>query len=188
MRFLVSLATFAAAAAAYDTTPFLGPLQPWTVSSLQITAPQKGGQGAVDIEVAVANPNTVSAGPAPHAAGGGYLPFSPSAANCSLAGTSEDCEETSDTSYGVWSVGVVGDGVDPTDLDLKFRLDYNVTRWNAVWYKVYEGTGHFATGVNLVQGGCDGAAGTCEYEIAAPVLVQPTMTECKGTCTMPSAS
>ncbi|OTA92883.1 hypothetical protein M434DRAFT_31497 [Hypoxylon sp. CO27-5] len=185
-------------AASYDTTPFIGPLKPWKVNSLRITAPAQGASGTVDIELAIENPNTVSAGPAPHAAGGGYLPFNPSAANCSAVqdgadpGVAHDtCVETSELSYGVWSVEVAAARIDPTNLDLAFTLNYNVSRWGQQLWKVYDGTGHFAIGTNLADAVCDGASGTCVYELkadATPVLIPPTMTECQGTCSLPSGS
>lgn len=188
-------------AASYDTTPFIGPLDPWKVNNLRITAPAQGSSGTVAIELAIENPNTVSAGPAPHAAGGGYLPFSPSAANCSAVQDGTDpgivhatCVETSELSYGVWSVEVVPGAaarVDPTNLDLAFTLNYNVSRWGQQLSKVYDGTGHFAVGTNLADAVCDDASGTCLYELTAeatPVLIPPTMTECQGTCSLPSGS
>ncbi|OTB09525.1 hypothetical protein M426DRAFT_316068 [Hypoxylon sp. CI-4A] len=176
----------------YDATPFIGPLDPWQVSSLQVTTTATTSD-ATTISLAIRNPNTVSAGPAPFAAGGGYLPFNPSAANCSLAGSSEACIETTEFSYGVWTVDVAP-GFDPRSFDAKFSLDYNVTRWNSVWYKVYKGTGHFEVGINLDEAVCedgDEKKNTCVYGLGAaqtPVLVTPTMTECKGTCSLPSSA
>ncbi|KAI2468373.1 hypothetical protein F4781DRAFT_274255 [Annulohypoxylon bovei var. microspora] len=196
MQFKSSLATLAAAAglaASYETTPFIGPLQPWQVSQLTISLPPQGEAGTVDIELAIANPNQVSAGPAPHAAGGGYLPFAPSAANCSAVGGSDvaslryACEETTQDSYGVWSAFVrnTSAAVDPDDLELVFGLSYNVTRWNAVWWKVYEATARFALNDNLVLGECADPNRNCTYELnpdMAPLLVQPVMVQCQGTC------
>ncbi|KAI1416534.1 hypothetical protein F5Y13DRAFT_154148 [Hypoxylon sp. FL1857] len=185
-------------AASYDSTPFLGPLDPWKVNSMRITAPAAGQPGTADIELAIENPNTVSAGPAPHAAGGGYLPFSPSAANCSAVQDSANpgvvnntCVETSQSSYGVWSVEVAASRIDPTNLDLTFTLNYNISRWGEQLSKVYDGTAHFAVGTNLAEGVCDEASGLCTYKLSAnatPVLVPPTMTECQGTCSLPSGS
>ncbi|KAI1403874.1 hypothetical protein F4819DRAFT_182157 [Hypoxylon fuscum] len=196
MKFSGHLATIAVLAyqtdlaLANDSTPFIGPLDPWKVNSLQVTVPAKGRSGIVDIELAIENPNKVSAGPAPHAAGGGYLPFSPSAANCSTGVDSgvtvqNVCTETSQSSYGVWTVDLPKGAVDPQNLELTFNLNYNVTRWGGILYKVYTATGYFVVGKNLAKGVCDDASGTCSFELqngSAPVLVQPTMIACKGTC------
>ncbi|KAI1380381.1 hypothetical protein F4677DRAFT_406683 [Hypoxylon crocopeplum] len=190
--FLLLPATFAVLsglASAFDTTPFIGPLDPWKVTRLQITAP---ATGPASVDLAVENPNTVSAGPAPHAAGGGYLPFSPSAANCTAvdadAALGDDaCVETTEFSYGVWSVDATGP-IDPQNLDLSFTLNYNVSRWGSVLVKVYEATAHFAVGLNLADGVCDNVSGTCEFGLlpgSTPVLIPPTMTQCQGTCSLP---
>ncbi|KAI0113193.1 hypothetical protein F4814DRAFT_420890 [Daldinia grandis] len=180
-------------ALSYDPTPFIGPLDPWKVTRLQITAPEPGRSGPLAIGLAISNPNKVSAGTAPHAAGGGYLPFAPSAANCTVETTDggiavgDTCIETTQYSYGVWSVDLppgITD-IDPRSFDLVFTLNYNVTRWGGVLYKVYEGTGHFAVGDDLEEGPCNDVSGTCLFTLKAdstPVLIPPTMTACQGTC------
>ncbi|KAI2784290.1 hypothetical protein F4815DRAFT_455252 [Daldinia loculata] len=181
-------------ALSYDTTPFIGPLDPWKVTRLNITAPEPGRSGPLHIDLAISNPNKVSAGTAPHADGGGYLPFDPSAANCTVesadGGTavSDTCTETTHYSYGVWSVDLlpgITTYIDHRSFNLNFTLNYNVTRWGWVLYKVYEGTGHFEVGGNLEDGPCDDVSGTCLFTLKAdstPVLIPPTMTACKGTC------
>ncbi|KAI0169007.1 hypothetical protein GGR52DRAFT_501815 [Hypoxylon sp. FL1284] len=197
--FLLSLQT--RLAASYDTTPHIWPLDPWRISQLRITAPAPGRSGTVDIGLAIENPNTVSAGPAPHAAGGGYLPFAPSAANCTLAevpsesgstellDTAVVCNETTEFSYGVWTV--TSASASDAGFDLAFRLSYNVSRWGGILYKVYDGTAQLEVGQDLTEGVCDDAADKCEFALAPgsdPVLVAPTMTDCKGYCQMPSNS
>ncbi|KAI0382136.1 hypothetical protein F5Y04DRAFT_49537 [Hypomontagnella monticulosa] len=173
------------------TNPCVGPLDPWKVSRLQITAPAPGHDGPLSIDLAIENPNRVTAGPAPHAAGGGYVSFEPSAVNCTVAdadGKADDnCTETI-PSDGVWSINVAPDSaaqVDPRKLDLSFNLNYNITRWGGILYKVYDGTAHFEVGTNMVESGCDDTSGTCVFNLnseSAPVLVPPTMTACQGTC------
>ncbi|KAL7622224.1 hypothetical protein AAE478_007727 [Parahypoxylon ruwenzoriense] len=191
---------------AFDPYPFLGPLEPWKVTGLRITAPQEGHSGAVHIEFAIDNPNRVSAGTAPHASGGGYVPFLPSSANCTVGwetssgatdGVSSiygNCVETTENSGGVWTADVLGKSMaeaegrtlfDPRKLDLAFSLTYNITRWGGVMLKVYNGTAHFAVGENPEDGFCSDESGTCEFGLkngSAPVLVEPTMTACQGTC------
>ncbi|KAI5866276.1 hypothetical protein GGS23DRAFT_594410 [Durotheca rogersii] len=61
---------------AFDWYPFIGQA-PWEVTRVWVVA-AAGGE-AVAVELAVANPNRVSAEPAPHAAGGGYAAFGASA-------------------------------------------------------------------------------------------------------------
>ncbi|KAI4871122.1 hypothetical protein F4820DRAFT_463330 [Hypoxylon rubiginosum] len=182
-------------AASYDA-PHIWPLDPWKINSLQVTAPAPGHPGTVmSIALAIENPNTVSAGPAPHASGGGYLSFAPSAANCTtsaaasggaLVYTQARCAETTEFSYGAFAVG--GVVADPRRFELAFNLNYNVTRWGSVWYKVYDAAARFEVGVNLAEGVYDRESGTYSYELmrnSTPVLVRPTMTECKGYCQMP---
>ncbi|KAI1768587.1 hypothetical protein GGR53DRAFT_477597 [Hypoxylon sp. FL1150] len=183
-------------ASAYDATPHIWPLDPWKINRLTITAPAPGHAGTIDIAVAIENPNTVSAGPAPHAAGGGYLPFAPSAANCSATtdGAGE-CVETSQFSYGTFAVAVaVAAAPSPMGFDLSFHLDYNVTRWNNVMYKVYDAAARFEVGSNLVAvGKCDDdRTGMCEYELmpeSTPFEIPGiVMSDCKGYCQMPSTN
>ncbi|KAI1777131.1 hypothetical protein F4818DRAFT_439493 [Hypoxylon cercidicola] len=183
-------------ASPYNSNPYIWPLDPWEINRLQITAPAPGQSGSIDIDLAISNPNTVSAGPAPHAAGSGYIPFTPSAANCTASAvsgadalTEATCAETTEFSYGVFAVD--GAITDPRSFGLAFSLNYNVSRWGGVMYKVYDATAHLEVGQDLADGVCDGASGTCEYELLAgstPILVQPTMTDCKGYCQMPPAS
>ncbi|KAI2621966.1 hypothetical protein GGS26DRAFT_256618 [Hypomontagnella submonticulosa] len=201
MQFHRQLATFVVflffrttLACSSGAQPCIGPLDPWTVSRLQITAPTPGRDGPLSIDLAIENPNRVTAGPAPHAAGGGYLSFEPSAVNCTVAdedgkvnNTCTESEEAS-PSYGMWSIDVApgaAEKVDPRNLDLAFNLNYNVTRWGSILYKVYDGTAHFEVGTNMAEGGCDDASGTCVFNLkseSVPVLVSPTMTACQGTC------
>ncbi|KAI0849741.1 hypothetical protein F5Y00DRAFT_234673 [Daldinia vernicosa] len=180
-------------ALSYDTTPFIGPLDPWRVTRLQITAPEPGHSRPFGIDLAISNPNKVSAGPAPHAAGGGYLPFAPSAANCTVESADGDtavsntCIETTQYSYGVWSVDLLPGNttIDPRSFNLVFTLNYNVTRWGGILYKLYEGMGHFGVGDNLEEGRCDDGSGTCLFTLkvnSTPALIPPTMTACQGTC------
>ncbi|KAI1337088.1 hypothetical protein F5Y15DRAFT_418402 [Xylariaceae sp. FL0016] len=180
---LLALSTLLYAAApvlGFDSVPFLGPLQPWEVSSLQVQSIPSSGDDADSIAVSllISNPNNITAGPAPHADGGGYLPFEQSTANCTAKWQSSGdwkashCSEVSfPESYGVWTFEVVSlQEVAETavqSVDIKFSLDYNVTRWGSVYYKLLEGTGHFDLGSS------DGGD---------PVLVDPTIVQCQGTC------
>ncbi|KAI0888020.1 uncharacterized protein GGS22DRAFT_154869 [Annulohypoxylon maeteangense] len=200
MQFKASLATLALTTgltAAYDPTPFVSPLQPWQIPRFTISLPPNklGAAGYATIKLAVSNPNQVSAGPAPHAAGGGYLPFAPSAANCTSTGhdtpaaMNGSCVETSQDSYGVWQVGVISTdataAIDPRDVQVRLTLTYNVTRWNAVWFKVYQATARFSLDENLVLGECADHDRHCSYELnpdLAPLEVEPEMVDCRGTC------
>ncbi|KAI1496682.1 hypothetical protein F5X99DRAFT_399583 [Biscogniauxia marginata] len=178
-----------------DDAPFLGPLAPLRVSALRI-APQTASCSASpsDITLTVTNPNRITAGHAPHAEGGGYWSFEESTASCSArwqsGNASYSCEEVSSpASSGKWTFEMVPcnntgtRAAGPLDhFDIRFMLDYNITRWGSVYYKILEGTGHFVLGEQLVE--VNGSAG-CSFVLAngsAPVLVPPTITACRGTC------
>ncbi|KAI1211275.1 uncharacterized protein F4807DRAFT_458844 [Annulohypoxylon truncatum] len=198
-----TLALMTGLAAAYDPNPFVEPLQPWKITRFTIALPPSsaGTNGYATIKLAIENPNQVSAGPAPFADGGGYFPFPPSAANCTMTGhdtadavtSGARCTETTQDTYGQFEVQVVDNGdndngagvLDPNNLQLQFGLTYNVTQWNAHWYKTYDGTARFALNDNLVLGQCADHNKFCSYELdpnKAPLLVTPTMTDCAGTC------
>ncbi|KAI1095592.1 hypothetical protein F5B19DRAFT_440146 [Rostrohypoxylon terebratum] len=208
MQLKTSLATLALAsglAAAYDPTPFVGPLQPWKITDLTISLPPSrlGADGIVTIKVHIENPNQVSAGPAPGAEGGGYLPFQPTSADCVASGPNQYssltgyCNNTAaagadDGTAGAFELAVVPPSngnssgpVDPNGFEVKFSLAYNVTRWNAHWDKLYEGQAAFGLNNNLVLGKCANRENMCSYTLnpdKAPLQVAPTMVECTGTC------
>ncbi|KAI0594723.1 hypothetical protein F4775DRAFT_572762 [Biscogniauxia sp. FL1348] len=183
-------ATLLRAAHAADK-PFLGPLAPFEVSDLSApcggVSPDKNSNK--NISFTITNPNRITAGRAPHAEGGGYWSFENSTARCAGAGAGGDCAEmvaTTASSSARWSFRVLrlNNGTGSRGFDISVMLDYNVTRWGGVYYKVLEGTGRFAVGDQLVQHG-DGDGAGCELVLAdgkAPVLVPPAITECKGTC------
>ncbi|KAI1632850.1 hypothetical protein F4809DRAFT_625643 [Biscogniauxia mediterranea] len=195
---LVAAALLSAAQAADE--PFLGPLAPFEVSAL--SAPCGAGAASSDnVAFTVANPNRVTAGRSPHAEGGGYWSFENSTARC--AGSCAEVSSPASSSSALWSFRVSsttttnGTGAAREGFDVGFTLVYNVTRWGGVYYKVLEGTGRFVVGEQLVQrggggddgddddGGSVGGAAGCELVLAdgaAPVLVPPTITDCKGTC------
>ncbi|KAI1455019.1 hypothetical protein F4805DRAFT_437136 [Annulohypoxylon moriforme] len=165
--------------------------------TISLPSSQEGVNGNAAINLAIANPNEVSAGPAPFAAGGGYLTFAPSAANCTASGKNKasamnfTCTETTESSYGVWAVSLqdggagAGGAIDPSSMSLQFTLTYNVTRWGAVWYKVYEGSARLTTDANLILGKCQNPDNHCSYTLnpdKTPLFVTPAMTDCKGTC------
>ncbi|XDG05731.1 hypothetical protein ABKA04_005346 [Annulohypoxylon sp. FPYF3050] len=205
MHFKTPLATLALAsglAAAYDPTPFVGPLQPWKITDFTISLPStsSGINGNVTVKVHIENPNQVSAGPAPGAEGGGYLPFQPTTADCvatganqysSLTGTCQDHFSADDGTGGSFEFAIAPTNgnwttvIDPNCFDLRFTLTYNVTRWNADWHKLYEGSARFGLNDNLVLGKCANRANGCSYTLnpdKAPLEVAPDMVECTGTC------
>ncbi|KAI8963196.1 hypothetical protein F5Y11DRAFT_320159 [Daldinia sp. FL1419] len=170
-------------ALSYDSAPPTGALNPWKVTSLHITAPKQGRSGPVDVDVSIENPNKV-------AAGGGDFSFGPSAANCSIEQTDSaatyECTETTKDSHGLWTVdmAVVTLGTSQ-DFDLTFTLDYNVTRGGNVYYKLYQGLGHFEVGGNLDDGTCDDNTGACSYTLrpnSTPSSIPPVIEACQGNC------
>ncbi|KAI6088689.1 hypothetical protein F4821DRAFT_277124 [Hypoxylon rubiginosum] len=175
-------------ASAYDTAlPHIWPLDPWKISNLKITVPTFG---PINISLAIENPNTVSAGPEPQ--NNGYLPFAPSAANCSVtaergAGPMKaECVETSQFSYGVFRV--TGNNISPPNFTLAFNLEYNVTRWNSPMWKVYDAPATFEVGKNLTLGKYDNATRAWTYELRpenTPFEIPPAMTDCHGYCYIP---
>ncbi|KAI1387483.1 uncharacterized protein F4822DRAFT_444175 [Hypoxylon trugodes] len=211
--FAVLLCTLSAKlASSADSSPFLGRLDPWQVSRLEITAPAPGRDGPLNIDLDIANPNNVSAGPIPHGDGGGYLAFGPSSASCiaieeTIRNSSgslgrgqihDNCTGTTSQSYGVWSVDLYPKNatrgsartVNPANLQLTFTLNYNISRYGEYLYKRYEGTGRFKLGENLDRH-CFAKNQTCSYALKAnstPVLVPQRLMACQGTCSLPSTS
>ncbi|KAI1488192.1 hypothetical protein F5X96DRAFT_646792 [Biscogniauxia mediterranea] len=177
LRLVAAATTLLSAAQAADE-PFLGPLAPFEVSALSAPC---GAANSHNVTLTVANPNRVTAGRAPHAEGGGYWSFENSTARCATGGCAE-VSSASSSSSAQWSFRV-SNGTE-AGFDVAFTLVYNVTRWGGVYYKVLEGTGRFVVGEQLVKRGGDDDDG-CELVLAdgaAPVLVPPTITDCKGTC------
>ncbi|KAI0022849.1 hypothetical protein F4780DRAFT_139958 [Xylariomycetidae sp. FL0641] len=173
-----------------STTPFLGPLAPWEVRALSIDS----WPSPTALSLTITNPNNITAGPAPHADGGGYVDFLASTAACTLEEGERNCTEVAPTleSYGAWTFAVRlppgnNNSSSRRTFDIDFVLDYNLTRWGQQMYKVLEGTGHFAVDdAAAVAGGCADAGG-CEliHLVEAgdpPVLIPPTITACRGTC------
>ncbi|XXG95887.1 hypothetical protein Hte_002161 [Hypoxylon texense] len=183
--------------------PHIWPVEPWKINSLRITVPAGGyrGNGShtnMSIALAIENPNTVTAGPKPGGSGGGYLSFEPSAATCYTeapapgAGgvikfTSTSCTETTEFSYGAFTVG--GTVPDPRRaFDLAFSLEYNVTRWGGVLSKTYDAAARFEVGRNLAEGVYDNVTHTYSYSLrtnSTPAYAQPVMSECQGYCQLP---
>ncbi|KAI3316526.1 hypothetical protein HD806DRAFT_552248 [Xylariaceae sp. AK1471] len=177
-----------------EPVPFLGPLQPWEVSNLHIYLPPTSESSSpYDISLAILNPNVITAGPAPHASGGGYLLFGNSTANCTGREVFPDsrpmeCTEISEyESYGAWSFeatkGSSTSVASPSGIDIKFILDYNVTRWGSTYYKVLKGTGHFDLETDMTQH-CDPKGG-CTLTLKPnrdPFLILANITQCWGTC------
>ncbi|KAI2628772.1 hypothetical protein GGR54DRAFT_636487 [Hypoxylon sp. NC1633] len=179
--------------------PFLGPLKPWTITKLRVSTSVIGRNHTdrVVVSVGIDNPNNVTAGPAPHAAGGGYVAFASSTANCqsSINGnltTGTNCTEISHNQDGVWSITAVPNAtqhIDPHNLLLTFTLNYSVNRFGSVLQKMYKATGRFNVGQNLIDNGCE--KGTCTYSLkngTKTITVTPKLVQCKGTCTMPTGT
>ncbi|KAI8627133.1 hypothetical protein F5Y19DRAFT_465929 [Xylariaceae sp. FL1651] len=176
------------------------PLEPWQVSSLYTYNPQASpyGANASGLVLTITNPKMIAAVPAPHASGGGYVVFLNSTAHCELHWTadaatpyghsSNSCVVADDYSHPRWSVTlneVHEDLPEPGDhyLSVTFELVHNATIYATEGYKRMVGATTFQTGANL-QGQC-GPDGLCEFELkngSAPVLLQPTLQECKSEC------
>ncbi|KAI1104556.1 hypothetical protein F4804DRAFT_185316 [Jackrogersella minutella] len=177
----------------------LDPLEPWQVTRLNTFSPsgRSNDSTLAYIWANITNPNSIPAGPG--------ASFDSSSANCTVDWTffGEDpygrvfeCEtaetqpgssSSGSSSVSKWTIEII-DANDtmssPTEnMDVKFTLTTNLTMNGDDYYKVLIGTQHFEVGDNM-EGQC-GGSGVCSWGLKdeiIPVLVQPTIAACKGTC------
>ncbi|KAI3324419.1 hypothetical protein HD806DRAFT_67814 [Xylariaceae sp. AK1471] len=180
------------------------PLEPWQVSSLYEYNPYTSPYdvNSSGLVLTIANPKLIAATPAPHASGGGYVVFPNSTARCELHwktdeftpyGHSSNSCVTAATSPGqfsqaLWSITLNElheDLAGPGDhyFSVSFELALNGSIYGGQPYKRMTGSVIFQSGQNL-QGQC-GEDGLCEFELTdgtSPVLLQPTLQECRSAC------
>ncbi|KAI2641371.1 hypothetical protein GGS26DRAFT_1717 [Hypomontagnella submonticulosa] len=174
------------------------PLKPWEFSGFRAQYPRYGpyGPNETSMEFAISNPSLIPAGPAPHASGGGYVVFENSTATCLIhwkndtmtphGNTKTTCPGTeSGATHAEWNITIqqIID-IPPTNyIDISFSLAYRLHAYGSDFYKLMTGNVRLQTGDNM-EGGCDDA-GRCSYGLidgTAPLLVQPTLQECKYAC------
>lgn len=179
------------------------PLQGWQISSLSTYNPHESpySANASGLLLTISNVQQIAAAPAPHASGGGYVVFQKSTAQCELHWKADSL-----TPYGHSTNSCVPDVIpndysNPrwqvtlnelhTDLSapgdyyfsLGFQLTYNGTIYATQAYKLMTGSASFRASTNL-EGEC-GDDGLCAYRVrdeSLPVLLQPTLQECKSAC------
>lgn len=202
------LAASSQALAADLPTPPLPPWYPlkgWEISTLTASHPSTTpyGPDASSLVLTISNPSLIPALPAPHASGGGYVAFLATTARCELHWKTDaetpyghsfnSCVADADAgSYSrpSWTVTLNElhtDLPNPGDyyLSISFELALNATVYGTLGYKRMTAGTTFRSGANL-EGQCEeGADGLCEYALlneTAPVLIQPTLQECKSAC------
>ncbi|KAI1390636.1 uncharacterized protein F4822DRAFT_426484 [Hypoxylon trugodes] len=173
------------------------PLKPWEISSLRAHNPRNGpyGTNATGLEITISNPYYIAAGPAPHASGGGYIQFEKSVANCDVHWKVDDrtpyghlqdtcAAEASGSTQAQWNITIneiqdIGEHY----ISLSFSLTYHLHAYGSDYYKMMSGSIFAQVGDNL-EGGCD-ENDYCSYTIkngSAPLLIQPTLQECRYAC------
>ncbi|KAI1429731.1 hypothetical protein F5Y12DRAFT_333670 [Xylaria sp. FL1777] len=182
------------------------PLQPWQISSVSTYNPHESpyGTNASGLFLTISNVQQLPAVPAPHASGGGYVVFQKSTAQCELhwkadaltpyGHSTNSCVADAvadDYSHAQWQMTLLELHTDlsaPGDyyFSLNFQLSYNGTIYATQGYKLMTGSASFRASTNL-QGQCadDDDGGLCEYQLrndSSPVLLQPTLQECKSAC------
>ncbi|KAL7621328.1 hypothetical protein AAE478_008649 [Parahypoxylon ruwenzoriense] len=179
----------------------LEPPQPWKVTKMSSFSPsgRPGSSTTAWIQATISSPGSVPAGP--QEGGNATATFDASTANCTAEwefaeeqpfGRTYDCVTVSPVSssgsVSTWSLEIQeggGDWVSPTgNFNATFTLKTNLTTPDGdSYYKVLVGTQHFAVGDNM-RGSC-GGSGVCSWylmEESNPVLIQPTLVVCEGTC------
>ncbi|KAI0885942.1 uncharacterized protein GGS22DRAFT_121685 [Annulohypoxylon maeteangense] len=187
---LASCFTLVASSGAYLETP-----EPWQVTRLNTFSPsgRPGSDVNAHLWANITNPSPIPAGPG--------VTFDASSANCTVnwvyAGdypyghvficNTTDTEESSSSSTSKWTIEVLEANVTSpsatTNMDVRFTLTTNLTVDGDEYYKVLVGTQHFQVGENM-RGSC-GGSGVCSWTLrdeSVPVLVQPTVVACQGTC------
>ncbi|KAI1401487.1 hypothetical protein F4819DRAFT_458009 [Hypoxylon fuscum] len=174
----------------------LEPLEPWKVTKMSTFSPS-GRPGSSPLAHTWANITSSGSIAAGHGAS-----FESSDANCTAewVWASEvpynhtyECTTTtavapSQSSSSTWTIEILevtnSNYFSPTEnFDVKFTLTSNVTVDGNEYYKVLVGTQHFEVGKNM-RGTC-GGSGLCSWALRDennPVLVQPTIVACEGTC------
>ncbi|KAI4864033.1 hypothetical protein F4820DRAFT_352454 [Hypoxylon rubiginosum] len=173
------------------------PLKPWEITKLHAYNPRDApyGTNATSLEITIANPSLIPAGPAPHASGGGYVAFASSTANCVVHWKEDDqtpygytkatCDsKTNDATQSEWNITIQEIQDNPAHyISLSFSLAYRLHVYGSDFYKSMTGSLFAQVGENL-EGGCNDE-GFCEYNLkngSEPLLIQPTLFECKYAC------
>ncbi|KAI1764662.1 hypothetical protein GGR53DRAFT_307055 [Hypoxylon sp. FL1150] len=173
------------------------PLKPWEITKLHATNPRNApyGTNATSLEVAISNPSSIPAGPAPHASGGGYVVFDSSSIDCVVHWKEDDatpygntkatCGTTqSGSTQAEWNITINEIQDNPAHyISLSFSLAYRMNLFGSDFYKMLTGSVYAQVGDTL-EGGCNND-GFCEYNLkngTAPLLIQPTLFECKYAC------
>ncbi|OTA54679.1 hypothetical protein K449DRAFT_439288 [Hypoxylon sp. EC38] len=194
---LTSLLTLASSSSEYQRSEYeLEPLELWQVTKLSTFSPsgRPGSSPYAFLWANITNPNSIPAGPS--------VSFDPSSANCTVQwvyeeepyGRTVECDtaevEPSGSGLGSvakWTIEILeanSSYPSPTeDMNVRFTHATNLTVDGNEYYKVLEGTQHFNVGGNM-RGVC-GGSGVCSWTLKEeniPVLVQPTVVACQGTC------
>ncbi|KAI1369761.1 hypothetical protein F5Y08DRAFT_291277 [Xylaria arbuscula] len=179
------------------------PLQGWKISSLSTYNPHESPYtaNASGLLLTISNEQQIAAAPAPHASGGGYVVFQKSTAQCELHWKADPLTPYGHSTNSCVPAVIPNDYSNPrwqvtlnelhTDLSapgdyyfsLSFQLTYNGTIYATPAYKLMTGSATFRASTNL-EGEC-GDDGLCEYHVrneSLPVLLQPTLQECKTAC------
>ncbi|KAI1407791.1 hypothetical protein F5Y13DRAFT_122618 [Hypoxylon sp. FL1857] len=177
----------------------LEPQEPWQVTKLTTGSPsgRPGSSPYAHLFGNITNPSSIPAGPG--------VSFDPSSANCTVEwvwaeeepyGRTVECDTaevelsgpgSGSGSISKWTIEVLQANTShpsPTeDMNVKFTLTTNLTVDGNEYYKVLEGTQHFSLWENM-RGTC-GGSGVCSWNLREeniPVLIQPTVVACQGTC------
>ncbi|KAI0968126.1 hypothetical protein F4678DRAFT_203333 [Xylaria arbuscula] len=179
------------------------PLLPWQISTVSTYNPHESpyGTNASGLLLTISNVQQLPAVPAPIASGGGYVAFQTSTAQCELHWKADDLTPYGYSTNSCTTNPVANDYSNSkwqmtlrelhTDLDgpgdyyfsLEFQLSVNGTIYATNGYKIITGSASFDASTNL-EGEC-GDDGLCKYQLrndSSPVLLQPTLQECKSTC------
>ncbi|KAI6080823.1 hypothetical protein F4821DRAFT_47235 [Hypoxylon rubiginosum] len=170
------------------------PLKAWEITKLHATNPDAApyGTNATSLEITISNPSSIPAGPAPHASGGGYVVFESSTADCVVHWKEDDetpygntdattCDSGSMRAQWNITINEIQD-IPAHYISLSFSLAYSMQLFGNVFYKTLTGSLYAMVGETL-EGGC--SDGLCEYNLingSAPLLIQPTLFECKYAC------
>lgn len=181
------------------------PLQGWQINTLTTTNPSTTpySLNTTNLTLTITNPSLIPAVPAPHASGGGYVAFLPTTARCELhwktdaqtpyGYSTNSCvaDAGSDFSYSqaTWTVTLNELHTELPGQEyymlLLFELRLNATVYGTLGYKRMTGGATFRAGEEL-EGACeDGEGGVCEFGLKdgmGPVLIQPTLQECRSAC------
>ncbi|XXH05907.1 NAD(P)H-dependent D-xylose reductase (XR) [Hypoxylon texense] len=201
---LASLLALASSVATRQrSTKDLEPPTPWQVTRLTTGQPsgRPGSNPLAHVFANITNPSPIPAGP-------GAAPFAASSANCSVDwafGTAQpyggvhECttvptaaaedRSPASASSSKWTIEILETDPSlyaPTEkLDVRFTLTLtsSLTVDGSAYSKVLVATQHFEVGDNM-RGIC-GGSGVCAWDLKEeliPLLIQPTIVACEGTC------